>query len=68
MPPEFPLHTLPSTTGLIVADRFGGAIIRESQRKMLHASRRQALTLRFAMIAAERLTRAFIAAKRTSAS
>jgi len=26
---------------------------------MLHASRRRALTLRFAMIAAERLTRAF---------
>jgi hypothetical protein len=59
VPPEFPLNALPSSTGLIVADRFGGAIIRESQRKMLHASRRRALTLRFAMIAAERLTRAF---------
>jgi hypothetical protein len=59
VPPQFPLNTLPSTTGLIVADRFGGQIIRESQRKMLHASRRRALTLRFAMIAAERLTRAF---------
>ena len=59
VPPEFPLNTLPSSTGLIVADRFGGAIIRDSQRKMLHASRRRALTLRFAMIAAERLTRSF---------
>ena len=59
VPPEFPQDMLPSTTGLIVADRFGGAIVRESQRKMLHASRRRALTLRFAMIAAERLTRAF---------
>jgi hypothetical protein len=59
VPPEFPQSTLPSTTGLIVADRFGGAVIREAQRKMLHASRRRALTLRFAMIAAERLTRAF---------
>jgi len=58
VPPQFPLNTLPSTTGLIVADRFGGQIIRESQRKMLHASRRRALTLRFAMIAAERLMRA----------
>jgi hypothetical protein len=59
VPPEFPQSALPSTTGLIVADRFGGAIMRESQRKMLHAIRRRALTLRFAMIAAERLTRAF---------
>jgi hypothetical protein len=59
VPPAFPQNTLPPTTGLIVADRFGGAIIRESQRKMLHASRRRALTLRFAMIAAERLARAF---------
>jgi hypothetical protein len=59
VPPEFPPGALPSTTGLIVADRFGGAIIRESQRKMLPASRRRALTLRFAMTAAERLTRAF---------
>jgi hypothetical protein len=59
VPPEFPPTALPSTTGLIVADRFGVAIIRQSQRKMLHASRRRALTLRFAMIAAERLTRAY---------
>src|SRR5258708_19885273 len=59
VPPEFPLDTLPSTTGLIVADRFGGQIIRESQRKMLHASRRRALTLRFAMTAPEPLVRAF---------
>jgi len=59
VPPEFPLAMLPASTGLIVADRFGGAIIRESRSKMLHASRRRALTLRFAMIAAERLTRSF---------
>jgi hypothetical protein len=59
VPPELPLDALPPSTGLIVADRFGGAIIRQSQRKTLHASRRRALTLRFAMIAAERLTRAF---------
>jgi hypothetical protein len=57
VPPEFPQHALPPATGLIVADRFGGSIIRESQRKPLHAARRRALTLRFAMIAAERLTR-----------
>jgi hypothetical protein len=57
VPPEFPLGAVPATTGLIVADRFGGAIIRESPRHPLHASRRRALTLRFAMTAAERLTR-----------
>ena len=59
VPLEFPQAVLPSTTGLIVADRFGGAIIRAAQRKNLHAARRRALTLRFAMTAAERLTRAF---------
>jgi hypothetical protein len=59
VPPEFPQAVLPSTTGLIVADRFGGAILRAAQRKSLHAARRRALTLRFAMTAAERLTRAF---------
>jgi hypothetical protein len=55
VPPEFPQDMLPATTGLIVADRFGGAIIRQSQRKTLHAARRRALTLRFAMVAATRL-------------
>ena len=57
VPPEFPQHLLPATTGLMVADRFGGAILRESPRKALHAARRRALILRFGMIAAERLTR-----------
>jgi hypothetical protein len=57
VPPDFPLTALPATTGVIVADRFGGAIVRESPRHPLHASRRRALTLRFAMTAAERLSR-----------
>jgi hypothetical protein len=58
VPPEFPQQFLPTTTGLIVADRFGGAILRPSTRHALHASRRRALTLRFAQTAAERLARA----------
>ena len=58
VPPEFPQTLLPAHIGLIVADRFGGAILRASQRNTLHASRRRALTLRFARIAAERLARA----------
>ena len=57
VPPEFPQATLPSGTGIIVADRFGGAIVREAPRTALASARRRALTLRFGMIAAERLTR-----------
>ena len=59
VPPEFPQAVLPSTTGLIVADRFGGAIVRQSPRQKMSPARRRALTLRFAMLAAERLTRSF---------
>ena len=58
VPPEFPQTALPAATGLIVADRFGGAILRQSPRLTVAPARRRALTLRFAMIAAERLTRA----------
>jgi hypothetical protein len=38
-----------------VADRYGGAIVRPSPQWRLHASRRKAVTLRFAKVAAERL-------------
>lgn len=55
IPPDFPEELVPETTGLIVADRFGGAIVRPSKVAPLHASRRKAVTLRFARVAAERL-------------
>jgi hypothetical protein len=55
IPPGFPEELVPGTTGLIVADRYGGAILRPSPRTMLHASRRKAVTLRFGRVAAERL-------------
>ena len=55
VPPDFPEELVPESTGLIVADRFGGAILRPSPRAMLHASRRKAVTLSFAKVAAERL-------------
>jgi len=55
VPPDFPEELVPENTGLIVADRFGGAIIRPSPVATLHASRRKAVTLRFAKVAAERL-------------
>jgi len=55
IPPGFPDEHVPDGTGLIVADRYGGAIVRPSARTQLHASRRKAVTLAFAKVAAERL-------------
>ena len=55
IPPDFPDEFVPQGTGLIVADRFGGAIVRPASPGILHASRRKAVTLRFAKVAAERL-------------
>ncbi|HEY3638639.1 MAG TPA: MmcB family DNA repair protein [Rhizomicrobium sp.] len=55
IPPEFPDELVPDGTGLIVADRYGGAIVRPAPASILHASRRKAVTLRFAKVAAERL-------------
>ncbi|MFN3229521.1 MAG: DNA repair putative endonuclease MmcB [Asticcacaulis sp.] len=52
--PGFPTHCLPADTGLIVADGFGGAIVRPAQTHPLSGARRKALTLRFARIAAWR--------------
>jgi len=56
IPPDFPDELVPPETGLIVADRYGGAIVRPSPRAILHASRRKAVTLSFARVAAERLS------------
>lgn len=58
VPESFPQEALPSEHGLIVADRFGAAIIRESERAAILAARRKALLIRFARCAAERLVRA----------
>jgi hypothetical protein len=56
IPPDFPDEFVPRETGLIVADRYGGAIVRPSARSILHPSRRKAVTLSFARVAAERLS------------
>jgi hypothetical protein len=40
-----------------VADRYGGAIVKEAEAQSLHASRRKAVTISFARCAAERLSR-----------
>lgn len=52
--PEFPMGLLPEEPGLIVADGFGGAVVREAPRFPLVAARRKALTLAFARLAAFR--------------
>jgi len=57
IPPDFPPEHVPNATGLIVADRYGGAIIKQAQAQTLHASRRKAVTISFARVAAERLSR-----------
>ena len=52
--PEFPRDILPADPGLIVADAFGGAVIREAPVSTLAGPRRKALTLAFARLAALR--------------
>jgi len=49
--PEFPTALIPDEPGLIVADGFGGAVVREASFTPLVAARRKALTLAFARLA-----------------
>ena len=55
---RFPHDLIPDEAGLIVADGFGGAILRSPEETKLAGARRKAVTLRFARIAAARLTAA----------
>lgn len=52
--PEFPRDLLPQEPGLIVADGFGGAVLRDAPEDKLAGARRKALTLAFARLAAMR--------------
>lgn len=52
--PEFPQHILPEDPGLIVADGFGGAVLREPPAVTLAGARRKALTIAFGRMAAMR--------------
>ena len=54
MAPHFPVDLLPIEPGLIVADGFGGAVVRDAPLTPLVAARRKALTLAFARLAALR--------------
>lgn len=57
VPPDFPATLIPDECGLIVADSFGGAIVRDAPASTLNPARRKAVTLRFGRIAADRLVR-----------
>jgi hypothetical protein len=53
--PEFPNEILPPKTGLILADRYGGEVIRTAPEFRLAGAHRKSMTLRFARAAAARL-------------
>ena len=53
--PEFPRQLLPEDTGLVVADRYGGEILRPAPLHKLAGARRKAMTLRLLRTAALRL-------------
>jgi hypothetical protein len=56
VPPEFPRDVLPPEPGVIVADAFDGAMVRDPTSGALAAPRRKAITLAFARLAAVRAT------------
>lgn len=67
--PGFPLELLPHEVGVIIADRFEATLWRQAPRAPLPPSRRRALLLRFARLAAQRLlnhTDPFWAPERTA--
>jgi hypothetical protein len=54
---DFPRLLIPDECGLMVADSFGAALLRDGSTTRLDAGRRRALTTRFARVAATRLRR-----------
>lgn len=55
---EFPREVLPPDCGLMIADGYGAAVLREAPLLRLNPARRRAQILRFAQAAAQRLARA----------
>jgi hypothetical protein len=53
--PDFPVEILPSDTGLILADAYGGELTRHPPTHALASARRKALTLSIARTASMRL-------------
>lgn len=59
VPEDFPRGILPSEHGLIVADGYGAAVLREATETPMNGTRRRAQLLRFARTAGMRLHRAW---------
>jgi len=57
VPEGFPLELIPNECGLMQADGFGAAILRDAPSQKLDPARRRAVHLRFARLAAARLQR-----------
>jgi hypothetical protein len=57
VPNAFPALLIPEECGLMVADAFGAAVLRDGIASPLAPTRRRVLTLRFALAAAARLRR-----------
>ena len=55
VPEGFPHELLPDGHGIVVADAFGSAVIREPEEQKMKPARRTAQTRRFAMTASARL-------------
>ncbi len=53
--PDFPQELIPPEVGLIVADKFGAAMLREPWMATLAGARRKAITIAFSRVAARRL-------------
>ena len=54
--PDFPATTLPPDAGVMIADAYGGTLVREAPLHALAASRRKAMLIRFGRAAAGRLS------------
>jgi hypothetical protein len=52
---EFPTDLLPTETGLIIADAYGGEILRMPEEQRLASARRKVVVQKFASTAARRL-------------
>ena len=52
---DFPIDLIPEEVGLMVCDAYGWHSVRGEYVQTLHASRRKAMTLMFARLAAKRL-------------
>jgi hypothetical protein len=57
VPVDFPQHLIPQEVGLIVADAYGGEILRHPPRRPVVAARRKSLLIDCARLASERLAR-----------